>query len=162
MMIETLEFTEAHDVKLTGYVWQHLPASDPAQKPQVELPDAVDGGMGDEFFRDPDGDRQVVGCKLRVTLREHFDYSLCPLDKQVVWLVMWPRATNTVLVPGFAARPPWNPDENLGMYPGLVTGEWQRQFTTYSLDHAKECRSWRRWPCSCCDGRAVTAVRRRV
>ncbi len=130
--IETLEFTGTSNVRLTGFIWQHLPAGEEVQ-PNLEFPDAVDGGVGDEVYRDRTPEGQVVGWRLKTTLREAFDYTHYPLDNQAVWLVMWPRAAGTVLVPDFSAYPPWDPDEKLGVYPGLVGGDWKTQFSTYSL-----------------------------
>ncbi|MBC9713106.1 hypothetical protein H9Y04_11045 [Streptomyces sp. TRM66268-LWL] len=133
VMIETMEFTGANNVRLTGFLWQHLPAGEDVTRPEVEFPDAIDGGVGDEFYRDETPEGQVVGWRLKTTLREAFDYTHYPLDNQAVWLVMWPRAVDTVLVPDFSAYPPWDPDENYGIYSGLVGGDWKAQFTTYGM-----------------------------
>ncbi|NGO79669.1 hypothetical protein G6045_29020, partial [Streptomyces sp. YC504] len=138
VMIETLEFTGANNVRVTGFLWQHLPAGDDVTKPNVEFPDAIDGGVGDEFYRDKTPEGQVIGWRLKVSMREAFDYTHYPLDNQAVWLVMWPRDAGTVLVPDFSAYPPWNEDEKFGIYPGLVGGDWDTQFSTWSLTEGQE------------------------
>ncbi|MFE6886804.1 hypothetical protein [Streptomyces sp. NPDC057694] len=145
LMIETMQYTDSNNVKLTGYIWQRLPKAD-AETAQVELPDAVDGGVGDEIYRDPvGGGEEVVGWKLSTTVREKFDYRTYPLDRQVVWLVMWPKDSGTTaLVPDFEAYPPWDSHQKYGMYQHIVSGEWQPRFTTFSLGHSNERTSYGR------------------
>ncbi|MFI6942380.1 hypothetical protein ACIBI4_24170 [Streptomyces sp. NPDC050418] len=150
LMIETLEFTGASNVRLTGFIWQHLPAGEDV-KPNLEFPDAIDGGVGDEVYRDPTPEGQVVGWRLKATLRESFDYAHYPLDNQAVWLVMWPRTAGTVLVPDFSAYPPWNADDKFGVYPGLVGGDWNTQFSTFSLTEGTERTNYGR-PAHSIDG----------
>ncbi|MCQ4210111.1 hypothetical protein [Streptomyces longispororuber] len=136
VMIETMQYTSSNNVKLTGYIWQRLP-KDHAEDPEIDLPNAVEGGVGEEIYRDPvPGGREVVGWKLNTTVREYFDYSNYPLDRQVVWLTMWPQhsAVNT-LVPDFAAYPPWQTHDGYGVYHDLVSGDWQQQFSTFSVGH---------------------------
>ncbi|SDK28643.1 hypothetical protein [Streptomyces indicus] len=138
LMIETMEFTGNNNVRLTGYFWQHLPAGADVDRPNVEFPDAVDGGVGEEFYRDATPEGQVIGWRLKTTLRQAFDHTHYPLDNQAVWLKMWPRETGTVLVPDFSAYPPWDPDQKLGVYPDIVGGDWNTQFTTFSLTEGTE------------------------
>ncbi|MDI3420899.1 hypothetical protein [Streptomyces luteolus] len=133
LLIETLQFTDTHNVRLTGYLWQRLPASADPDEPAVELPDAIDGGPAERVYRYTDGDQQVVGWRLRTTLREAFDYGHYPLDRQVVRLSMWPRDADTVLVPDFSAYPPWDTRHELGLYQHIVTAQWHPQFTAFSL-----------------------------
>ncbi len=136
VMIETMQYTSSNNVKLTGYIWQRLP-KDHAEDAEIDLPNAVEGGVGEEIYRDPaPGGKEVVGWKLNTTVREYFDYSNYPLDRQVVWLTMWPQhsAVNT-LVPDFAAYPPWQTHDGYGVYHDLVSGDWQQQFSTFSVGH---------------------------
>ncbi|MEU6846793.1 hypothetical protein ABZ930_33495 [Streptomyces sp. NPDC046716] len=135
VMIETMQYTSSNNVKLTGYLWQRLPKG--TETAEIDLPNAVEGGIGDEIYRDPaPGGREVVGWKLNTTVREYFDYSHYPLDRQVVWLTLWPKhsAENT-LVPDFAAYPPWKTHDGYGVYHDLVSGDWSRQFSTFSVGH---------------------------
>ncbi|MET8982581.1 hypothetical protein ABZX85_44090 [Streptomyces sp. NPDC004539] len=97
------------------------------------MPDAIDGGATERVYQEKAGDGQVVGWRLRATLRERFDYNRYPLDRQVVWLTMWPTADRQVLVPDFSAYPPWKATDRLALYQHIVTPSWQPHFTTYSL-----------------------------
>ncbi|WP_033818056.1 hypothetical protein [Kitasatospora sp. MBT63] len=135
VMIQTAQFTDANNIRLTGYLWQRLPAGADTKTPAVDLPAAVDGsGVGEQVFLHANSDNtQTVGWKLRTTLREQFDYGHYPLDQQVIWATMWPKTPGTVLVPDFAAYPPWEPEHNHGLYSGMVTGEWRTHFTTFSM-----------------------------
>ncbi|MFD7988086.1 hypothetical protein ACFV4M_32600 [Kitasatospora indigofera] len=135
VMIQTAQFTDANNIRLTGYLWQRLPAGADTKTPAVDLPAAVDGsGVGEQVFLHTNSDStQTVGWKLRTTLREQFDYTHYPLDQQVIWATMWPKTPGTVLVPDFAAYPPWVPEHNQGLYAGMVTGEWRTHFTAFSM-----------------------------
>ncbi|MFI6151730.1 hypothetical protein ACIBCA_03425 [Kitasatospora sp. NPDC051170] len=134
VMIQTAQFTDANNVRLTGYVWQRLPASADPKTAGIELPAAVDGGTLEQVSLRPNDDgTQTIGWKMRATLRETFDYTHYPLDRQVIWSTMWAKAPGTVLVPDFAAYPPWEPEANLGLYTGMVTGEWRIHYTAFSL-----------------------------
>ncbi|NEB76295.1 hypothetical protein G3I40_13840 [Streptomyces sp. SID14478] len=145
LMIETMQYTDSNNVKLTGYIWQRLPKGE-AGSAQIDLPDAVDGGIGDEIYRDPvAGGDEVVGWRLSTTVREKFDYSHYPLDRQVMWLVMWPKhSATTALVPDFGSYPPWDAHQKYGMYQHIVSGEWQPQFTTFGIGHSNERTSYGR------------------
>ncbi|MET8540479.1 hypothetical protein ABZW03_07460 [Kitasatospora sp. NPDC004799] len=134
LMIQTAQFTDANNVRLTGLLWQRLPASADTKNPAVDLPDAVDGGIGDQVYLLDNGDgTRTVGWKLRATLREQFDYNHYPLDRQTIWMTMWPRTAGTVLVPDFAAYPPWDPEQVYGLYADMVTGEWRTHFSAFSM-----------------------------
>lgn len=78
VLIETMQFTDTHNVRLTGYLWQRLPADAAPDTAAVELPDAIDGGATERVYHYRDGDKQVVGLRLRTTLREKFDYPPTP------------------------------------------------------------------------------------
>ena len=136
--LQTSQFVDANTVKVTGYLWQRLPASADATTAAVELPDAVDSGALHQVYRQVDGGTQTVGWRLATTLRESFDYAHYPLDRQVVWLSMWPRTPGSVLVPDFASFPPWHADAQLGLYPELVTGGWRTHFTTFSMGEVSD------------------------
>ncbi|MEE1825368.1 hypothetical protein PUR61_24760 [Streptomyces sp. BE20] len=134
VMIQTSQFTDANNIRLTGYLWQRLPADADTKTANLELPAAVDGGATEQVYLHTNSDNtKTVGWKLRTTLREQFDYSNYPLDRQVIWSTMWPRTPGTVLVPGFAAYPPWEPATALGLYTGMVTGEWRVHFSAFSM-----------------------------
>ncbi|MCX5205663.1 hypothetical protein OG897_29940 [Streptomyces sp. NBC_00237] len=146
VLVETMEFTNSHNVRLTGYVWQTLPAdAADTEHPHLDLPDAVDGGVTTtRTYRAKRDDQQVVGWQLRATLRQSFDYGNFPLDKQTVGLTMRPRSARVVLVPDFYAYPSWQPGKKYGLYQDLVSGEWHTEYTTYSLDMAHEATNYGR------------------
>ncbi|WP_406115536.1 hypothetical protein [Kitasatospora purpeofusca] len=134
LAIQTAQFTDANNIRLTGYLWQRLPADADTKTANLDLPAAVDGGATEQVYLHTNSDNtKTVGWKLRTTLREQFDYSHYPLDRQVIWSTMWPKTPGTVLVPDFAAYPPWEPEQNLGLYTGMVTGEWNTHFSAFSM-----------------------------
>ena len=112
--IQSLEFTSANDVVVTGYIWQKYPA---------DTPDFVQHGFilpeGDEeiYYMDteaeggadyrenlPDGGL-LLGWYIHTSLRQTFDYSKYPFDRQDIWLRFWHLDfdRNVILTPDFEA-----------------------------------------------------------
>ncbi len=97
IFLQSLEFTSSNNVDLTGYLWQSYPAcgagaidpecDDPLEQ-GVIFPEAISASL-EEAYRAVEGDREIVGWYFEVTLREPFEYSRFPLDRQVVWLRIW-------------------------------------------------------------------------
>jgi hypothetical protein len=142
VLIETAQFSDANNVKLTGFVWQRLPASADPEVPQLLLPDAVDGGVGPMVYQHRLGGQQVVGWQLRATVRQPFDYRHYPFDRQVIRLTMWATGYGNALVPDFDAYPPWQKHRNMGLYRELVSGDWHTQFTTFAMNEVDDQTSY--------------------
>jgi hypothetical protein len=120
--IQSLEFTSANNVVVTGYVWQKYPA---------DTPDYVEHGFilpeGDEeiyyveddasYRKEQDGEL-LLGWYIHTSLRQTFDYSKYPFDRQDIWLRFWHLNfdRNVILTPDF---------ESYGIT------EWPHKQTTY-------------------------------
>ena len=125
VFVQSLEFTSANNVVVTGYIWQKYPA---------DTPDFVRHGFilpeGDEeiyytaeadnvSYRKelPDGGL-LLGWYIHTSLRQTFDYRKYPFDRQDIWLRLWHYDfdRNVILIPDFDAY-------------GIT--EWPHKQTTY-------------------------------
>lgn len=137
VLLVSVEFVSANNVRVTGYLWQHWPPGVPKSVVRgVELPEAVDGTAEGPPTYDsvlPDGS-ELTGWHIQVTLRQFFDYRAYPFDRQDVWLRMWSRDFNrdVVLVPDFASYPSLAPDSLPGLDPRFVRGGWWPEHTHFS------------------------------
>ncbi|MEG8182522.1 hypothetical protein GZH49_29050 [Nocardia terpenica] len=139
VMLNSIEFVNAYNVKVAGYLWQRrIP----------RLPDDVGHGV---IF--PEAEEQRAAAKpttvfkvfnytiesyaFNVTLRQTFDYRNYPLDHQDVWLRMRSAdVQNPIqLVPDFLGYPAWRPDRLQGLDPSFVLGDWQPDYTAFSMLH---------------------------
>jgi hypothetical protein len=109
VFIQSLEFTSANNVVVTGYVWQQYPAG---------LPDFVERGFilpeGDDeiYYREDDAAYRkeqngelLLGWYIHTSLRQTFDYRKYPFDRQDIWLRLWHLNfdRNVILTPDFEA-----------------------------------------------------------
>ena len=107
--IQSMEFTSANNVVVSGYVWQKYPAG---------LPDYVQHGFilpeGDTeiYFREADAAYRkeqngelLLGWYIKTQLRQTFDYKKYPFDRQDIWLRFWHLDfdRNVILTPDFEA-----------------------------------------------------------
>ncbi|CAM5267082.1 hypothetical protein GCM10010329_02620 [Streptomyces spiroverticillatus] len=136
VFVQSSKFTSPEEVEISGYVWQRYGKDVPESSMGVVFPEATEGY--DEVkeaydTRSTDG-RRLKGWHFKVTLRQDFNYKHYPLDKQNVWLRMWSRATftNDVLVPDFAAYPPWEYGR-IGLDQDTVTSGWNPYYTGWSF-----------------------------
>ncbi len=141
IFIKSFVFTDASDVHVTGYVWQHYQDGvHDAIKPTGDavgfvLPDASDAasGMIEEAYRmDQDGE-ELIGWYFEQTLRQNFDYTSYPFDHKTVWVRFWPASfdTSVALIPDFAAYPATGPDDIFGIDNRIVLGTWERENTYF-------------------------------
>lgn len=131
VLLESIEFLSANNVRVSGYVWQKWPADVPADITRgIELPEAIDtANLGDPVYRyklTTADDAELIGWRVQTTLRQAFDYHHYPFDRQDVWLRLWPRdfSQRVVLVPDFAAYPNLDPAALPGLDPQFVYGGW--------------------------------------
>ena len=120
--IQSLEFTSANNVVVTGYIWQKYPAN---------VPDYVERGFilpegdeqiyyleGDASYRKEQSGELLLGWYIHTSLRQTFDYGKYPFDRQDIWLRFWHLNfdRNVILTPDFESY--------------KIT-EWPRRETTF-------------------------------
>ena len=136
VLLQSIEFLNANNVKVSGFVWQRYDASLPADLTKgVVLPEAVDGAyQATQAYAVEENGAQVVGWRIDATLRQAFDYGRFPFDRQDVRLRLWPQEVDrdVVLVPDFAAYGATSPSSLPGLDPRFVYGGWTPEYAGFS------------------------------
>ncbi|HNJ13843.1 MAG TPA: hypothetical protein PLN43_09730 [Anaerolineales bacterium] len=109
VFIQSLKFDSANDVILTGFVWQRYANDVPAE---IERGFVIPEGDSEIFVREDtavykkqQGNETLYGWYINISLRQVFDYSHYPFDRQDIWLRLWHLNfdRNVILVPDFSA-----------------------------------------------------------
>jgi hypothetical protein len=136
VLLQSIEFLNANNVKVSGFVWQRYDPSLPADLTKgVVLPEAVDGAyQATQAYAVEENGAQVVGWRIDATLRQAFDYRHFPFDRQDVWLRLWPQEADrdVVLVPDFGAYAATAPASLPGLDPRFVYGGWAPEYAAFS------------------------------
>lgn len=125
--LQSLEFENANNIKLTGYVWQTYPKGFPEDSRGIIFPEAISGSLDeDKAYTRETRDGQTIGWHFDATLRQKFDYSKYPLDTKDVWLRLWPKDfnRNVILVPDFSSYTLINPDYKPGIANDIILSGW--------------------------------------
>jgi hypothetical protein len=136
VMIQSIEFLNANNVTVSGYVWQKVGPDVPKDiTPGVVFPEAVrDAYDQSEVYRYREGDTEVIGWYFAATLRQPFDYSKYPFDRQNIWLRMWSRdfSRGALLVPDFASYYDTVPTAMPGIENNFVYNGWTPIYSGFS------------------------------
>ena len=124
VFVQSVEFSSANNVTVTGYIWQRYRTDLPEEvainpnppragfpiTPGFILPEA-DSTSVEEVYRVVDGNEETVGWYFNAALRQEFDYAKYPFDQEEVWIRLWPQslAQNVLLVPDLASYDVTNP-----------------------------------------------------
>ena len=135
VFVQSIEFTSANNVILTGYVWQrYLDTYHKGLSRGFLLPEAESLEV-EEAYRRKEKAGELIGWYFRVTLRQNFDYGHYPLDRQSVWMRLWHKDfdRNVVLIPDLTAYDQLNPDWLPGVEKDFVLSGWSlwRSFFNY-------------------------------
>ncbi|MEI8345789.1 MAG: hypothetical protein WCG06_06930, partial [Candidatus Omnitrophota bacterium] len=117
LYIQSLEFASAHNVEVSGYVWQRfVKGRDDAVVRGFVLPEAKTFSVT-EAYRQDLGKEEVVGWYFEALVRQAFDYSKYPFDHPNIELWLKPKdfSRHVVLVPDLGAYPVMS----AGRLPGL-------------------------------------------
>ncbi len=129
IFIQSLKFVNASDANITGYIWQEYSDDVPEDISRgVIFPEQVSSSstVNNEGYRRKNGNAEVIGWYFDVTLRQPFDYSNYPLDKQKVWIRMWHKDfdRNVILTPDLDAYDSTRYQDTFGLDPDIVPGGW--------------------------------------
>ena len=147
VFIQSLEFKDANDVNLTGYIWQKFDKEKHNEPPGIVFPEVVDSANNiiprrekAEYFKDL-GHLELVGWYFEVTLRQTFNYRKYPLDHKTVWIRMWPKnfLHKWLLFPDFPAYHATDIEDAFGFDKEIVLGSWKikETFFEYKLPEFK-------------------------
>ena len=132
LFIQSIEFENATNVTLTGYIWQKIPYNIPSNiHPGVIFPEAISAEFEEDesstYISASDGKKTLLKrWYFKSTLRENFDYSSFPFDRQSVWLRLWHKDfdKNVILVPDFESYNSLNPQALPGIERDFVLSGW--------------------------------------
>ena len=149
VLIESLDFTSAHNVLLTGYIWQKyapdipewiIPVPD-AGSPGFVLPQADISYKSDVFevYRYKDGEDEVIGWYFRASLRQQVDYSEYPFHREDIRMRIWHKdfAQGVLLTPDLVSYTRTSPEA----FPGVdledfVLEGWRADYSLFSFREA--------------------------
>ncbi len=141
IFIRTLKFQEAHNVFVTGYIWQkYYEGKHDGISRGFIMPDAIvatDLGGWTEAYRYKKGNVETIGWYFEVNFRQEFDYSKYPFDRKQIRLRLLPKDfhKNVILVPDLESYTQIIPRERPGLERNLVLPGWniERSFFEYQL-----------------------------
>jgi hypothetical protein len=139
VFLQSFEFLTAHNVEMSGYVWQYYGPDVPDDIVRgVVLPEAVEEAyQATEAWRIVDDDGgQHIGWYFFGEFRQSFDYRLYPFDPQGIWIRLWhpDRDDPVLLVPDFAAYSDLAPQSLPGIEKNFVFGGWDPLWSDFSYD----------------------------
>ena len=138
LFVESLRFSSAHDVEVSGHVWQNIRAADKdAILPGVVFPDAIGGVTLEERYTQSSSDYQVHGWYFEATLRQPFEYRDYPIDHKTVWIKVKPSGFNLghVFVPDLDSYERTRLGDIFGVSPDIVLLGWEvnESFFDYTM-----------------------------
>ncbi len=133
VFVQSVEFTGANDVTVSGIAWQELRSDEEAGPPGFVLPEA-DESTFTEQYREVDGNLTRVGWAFTASLRQAFDYSRYPLDRETVWLRLWPGnfSTETPLLPDLTSYTTLAASTKPGIERDFVVEGWTLDGSSFS------------------------------
>ena len=139
VFLQAVEFTNASDVSVSGYIWQRYAKGTPKKLERgVILPEALDSYGANQVYTHTDEKtgEETVGYYFNATFRQNFDYANYPFDRQDVWVRMWHKDFNegAILVPDFDAYGDMTPSALPGLEKMFVSDAWQNEYTTFSYN----------------------------
>ncbi|MBF0406062.1 MAG: Cache 3/Cache 2 fusion domain-containing protein [Candidatus Riflebacteria bacterium] len=132
--LQSIEFQSAVNVKLSGVVWQRVPASASEEIPEgVVFPESVETVLEKIYDRD-EGKEKIIGWRFQVVIREPFEYRTFPFDLGNIWLRMIPANydTTSLLVPDFQAYETLNPKLKPGLDSEIFIPNWSIKESYFS------------------------------
>lgn len=138
IFIQSINFSSANDFVVTGYVWQNYKGeydeetdlvrmfeSQTEIKPGIIFPENEEITFTKAYVKKQD-ESTVIGWYFTGKIRERFEYSEFPFDKEQFWIRMWHEEFDKkiVLVPDFASYSNINPGSLPGIEEDLVLPGW--------------------------------------
>lgn len=131
VFLQSMEFSTANDVVITGQIWQYLSGSGiDYASPSFSFPESKETTIEKAY---EDQNKGIVGWRFKTTLRQQFDYSRYPFDREDVWIKFWGNASaGSVLVPDFDSYESLVPETLPGLERSIVLEGWDPQKTFFS------------------------------
>jgi Cache domain len=138
VFVQSIEFSSANNVALTGYIWQkYMPGAQDRIRRGFVLPEASSSEVVPAYERKQNG-VEIVGWFFKATLRQEFNYLQYPFDRQDVWLRIWHKDfdRNVILTPDLESYQLLNPTSLPGLERDFVLGGWsiEKSFFSYRMN----------------------------
>ena len=130
MFVQSVEFTSANNLLVTGYVWQRYDHNADHDTTKIRqgfvFPEATDTEIK-AAYKKVYKDYTVYGWHIQATIRETFSYSHYPFDFQNLWVRMWhvDFDKNIILVPDLQAYKSIDTGTKPGIEEKLVLPGWK-------------------------------------
>ncbi|MBA2868918.1 cache domain-containing protein [Methanococcus maripaludis] len=129
IFLQSMEFSSANNVIVTGYLWQNYSGIPEDISRGFVFPEAESIEVEEAYRED-----SVIGWHFRAVLRQPFDYSKYPFDREDVWIRIWHKdfQQNIILVPDLESYDMMNPDSKPGLEKNFVIEGWDIQDSFFS------------------------------
>jgi hypothetical protein len=129
VFLQSLEFSSANNVIVTGYIWQNYSGIPDAVSQGFIFPEAEQISIEEAY-----SDRDVIGWYFRSVLRQPFDYSKYPFDQEDVWIRLWPGDfhSDIILIPDLYSYDIIQPATKPGIEHDFVLEGWEIQDSYFS------------------------------
>jgi uncharacterized membrane protein YqjE len=131
IFLQSIEFSSSNNVAVTGYIWQKnttegIPLG-------VIFPESESTTIRTNIEKAYEKEG-VTGWYFETTLRQQFDNSKYPFDKENVWIRLWDKGfdDNVVLVPDLDSYDTLSPGSKPGLEQDFVLGGWDIQKSYFS------------------------------
>ncbi len=137
VFLQSLEFLSGDNIQISGFFWQRFGPDIPDDFVRgVVFPEAIrDAYRQTEAYRFTEGDVETIGWYFETTIREPFDYTYFPFDRQDAWLRLWSRdfTHDVTLVPDFTSYTTMDPRMLPGLERDFVYSGWTPRFSGFSM-----------------------------
>ncbi|MFN8662516.1 MAG: hypothetical protein U0075_11535 [Thermomicrobiales bacterium] len=137
IFLQSLEFLTGDNIQISGFYWQRFGPDVPDDFVRgLVFPEAIrDAYKQTEAYRYTEGDVETIGWYFETTIREPFDYTYFPFDRQDAWLRLWSRdfTHDVSLVPDFASYNTMDPRMLPGLERDFVYSGWNPRFSGFSM-----------------------------
>jgi Cache domain len=133
LFLQSMEFLNANDVLITGYIWQNLTASGGGKDlPGFSFPNSKDTTIEKAYINENE-EKGVTSWRFTTTLRQHLDYSRYPFVREDVSIrVLSNNSTGGLLIPDFDSYYSLIPETLPGLERPFVLDGWKPQKTFFS------------------------------
>lgn len=137
IFLQSLEFLSGDNIQISGFYWQRFGPDIPDDFVRgLVFPEAIrDAYKQTEAYRYTEGDVETVGWYFETTIREPFDYTYFPFDRQDAWVRLWSRdfTRDVTLVPDFSSYHTMDPRMLPGLETDFVYSGWTPRFSGFSM-----------------------------
>lgn len=135
--LQSLEFLSGDNIQLSGFYWQRFGPDIPEDFERgLAFPEAIrDAYKQTEAYRYTDGDVETIGWYFETIIREPFDYTFFPFDRQDAWIRLWSRdfTYDVSLVPDFSSYASMDPRTLPGIEQDFVYSGWTPRLSGFSM-----------------------------